>query len=214
MSLPSEIPARSSALDCSDLTVPALERSGRTFIGVSWMPMQNPRFFIAADESNTTTAQDIYGRFRTGATFSEWALTDPVVRALGIGARVVSTIQSIAPCVDGPSILCLNEGRFRVDLDWRQPNDSRGPGMDSGLRTNDSGVLYFFRPTNLEVLIKVLNACPTSSNRYWVFYAATTNVEFTLTVTDTQTGKVKTYFNPLGTPAPPIQDTAAFATCP
>jgi hypothetical protein len=47
-----------------------------------------------------------------------------------------------------------------------------------------------------------------------VFFAATTNVELHLTVTDTQTGKIKTYFNPLGTAAPPIQDTSAFATCP
>jgi len=64
------------------------------------------------------------------------------------------------------------------------------------------------------MLVKVLDACATAFNSYWVFAAATTNVEFTLTVTDTQAGKVKTYFNPLGTPAPPIQDTAAFATCP
>ena len=49
---------------------------------------------------------------------------------------------------------------------------------------------------------------------FWVFAAATTNVEYTITVTDTQEQQVKTYFNPLGTPAQPIQDTAAFATCP
>ena len=49
---------------------------------------------------------------------------------------------------------------------------------------------------------------------YWVFFAAGTNVEFTVTVTDTQTGTVKTYSNPLNTAAPPVQDTSAFATCP
>jgi hypothetical protein len=63
------------------------------------------------------------------------------------------------------------------------------------------------------MLVKVLNACGLNQ-RYWVFYAATTNVEFTLTVTDTQTGKTKVYFNPINTPAPPVQDTSAFATCP
>ena len=51
-------------------------------------------------------------------------------------------------------------------------------------------------------------------NHYWVFFAATTNVEFTTTVTDTQSGKVKVYFNPLNTSAPPVQDVNAFATCP
>jgi len=63
------------------------------------------------------------------------------------------------------------------------------------------------------MLLKVLNACG-FNQRYWVFYAATTNVEFTLTVTDTQSGKVKVYFNPLDSPAAPIQDVSAFATCP
>jgi hypothetical protein len=31
---------------------------------------------------------------------------------------------------------------------------------------------------------------------FWVFYGALSNVEYTLTVTDTETGRVKTYFNP------------------
>jgi hypothetical protein len=39
-------------------------------------------------------------------------------------------------------------------------------------------------------------------------------VELIVTVTDTQTGKTKVYFNPLGTAALPVQDTNAFATCP
>ena len=33
-------------------------------------------------------------------------------------------------------------------------------------------------------------------------------------LSDTQTGGVKTYVNPQGTPFQPIQDTPAFATCP
>ena len=63
------------------------------------------------------------------------------------------------------------------------------------------------------MLVKVLNACGLNQH-YWVFSAATTNVEYTLTVTDTQTGDKKTYFNPLGTAAPAVTDTSAFATCP
>ena len=34
------------------------------------------------------------------------------------------------------------------------------------------------------------------------------------TVTDTQTGAVKVYFNPENNAAQPIQDTGAFSTCP
>ena len=47
-----------------------------------------------------------------------------------------------------------------------------------------------------------------------MFYAATTNLEFVMTVIDTQTGAVKVYHNPENTPALPVQDTSAFATCP
>ena len=38
----------------------------------------------------------------------------------------------------------------------------------------DSGLFYFFGASNLEMLIKVLNACGLN-DRYWVFFAATTN---------------------------------------
>ncbi len=55
------------------------------------------------------------------------------------------------------------------------------------------------------------------SEQFWVFCAATTNVEFTIVVTDTATnssGQLVEYFNPLGQAAQAITDTEAFATCP
>lgn len=216
MSEASRIPGPLNAIDCSDLTVPATELQGRTYVGARWMPSQDSGFFVATDNSNATPIQDMYGRGSTGSTPGPWTLVrnaNPQIRALGVGARVVSMNQALAPCFDAPATLCLNDGNFRVELDWRRPNDQEGLGLDSALRTDDSGVLYFFNASNLELLIKVLDAC-TVNNRYWVFYAATTNVEFHLIVNDTRTGKIKTYFNPLDRAAPPVQDTSAFATCP
>jgi hypothetical protein len=211
------IPAPNTAVDCSDITVPAVQRNGLTFVGVSWMPVQNPGFFIATDNSGTTAAQTIFNRGRTTPNFPAWTnvrTNNPQIRAFGIGYRGVSNNQATAPCFDSASILCLNNSRFRVEIDHRRPNDLEGLGLDSGLRTDDSGILYFFDPANLEMLIKVLNSCAPPFNRYWVFFAATTNVEFHVTVTDTQSGQVRTYFNPLGKAALPVQDTQAFATCP
>ena len=63
------------------------------------------------------------------------------------------------------------------------------------------------------MLVKVLNGCALN-NRYWVFAAATTDVGYTLRVTDTETGRIKTYTNQVGQAAPAITDTDAFATCP
>jgi hypothetical protein len=121
-----------------------------------------------------------------------------------------------AGCLPGPTTLCLAGGRFQVEMVWRSSASSPfadAQAIDFG--SDNSGLFYFLNPNNAEVLLKVLNAC-TLNDRYWVFFAATTNVEFTITVTDTQSTGVppKTYFNPLGNPAAPIQDTSAFATCP
>jgi plastocyanin len=118
-------------------------------------------------------------------------------------------------CVTSPTNLCINNGRFKVEIDWRT-SDRTGQGQAVPLPSApDSGLFYFFGPSNIEMLIKVLNACvPELGNHFWVFFAATTNVEFTTTVTDTQTGRVKVYFNPLNQTAAPVQDVDAFATCP
>ena len=52
------------------------------------------------------------------------------------------------------------------------------------------------------------------SDAFWAFYCGTTNVEYTLTVTDTVTGSSRTYDNELGQASPAVTDTQAFATCP
>ena len=59
------------------------------------------------------------------------------------------------------------------------------------------------------MLVKVLNAC-SFNQKFWVFYSAGTDVGLTVTVRDTETGRTRTYTNPVGTAARPVQDTAAF----
>ncbi len=126
-----------------------------------------------------------------------------------------ATDAPIAPCVPSSTTLCVNDSRFQVRIAWLTAAQN-GAGTAVPVESApDSGLFYFFGPTNIEMLVKVLDACvPALGNKYWVFYAATTNVEITMTVTDTQTGKVQVYFNPLGTAALPVQDTKAFDTCP
>ena len=115
-------------------------------------------------------------------------------------------------CVPGGTTLCLGEGgRFRVTADWRTTS---GNGLATSVTfTRDSGYLWFFSPDNVEVTIKVLDAC-IFSDRFWVFASGMTDVEVHLTVTDTRTGTVKTYNNPLGRTFTTTLDTNAFATCP
>lgn len=72
---------------------------------------------------------------------------------------------------------------------------------------------WFFRGENSELIVKVLDACSVN-NHFWVFAGGLTNVQVELTVTDRDTGTSRVYNNLQSTPFQPIQDTAAFATCP
>ena len=117
-----------------------------------------------------------------------------------------------AACAPDPTTLCLNGGRFKVQTQWFTRDGASGPGQAVGL-TGDTGYFWFFSSNNVEMLVKVLNAC-TFNARFWTFAGGLTDVNVVMTVTDTQTGTVRTYTNPQGTPFQPIQDTSAFATCP
>ncbi|HKV12867.1 MAG TPA: PPC domain-containing protein [Thermoanaerobaculia bacterium] len=116
-------------------------------------------------------------------------------------------------CEPGLETLCLNGGRFRVEAEWRDFDGNTGSAKVVPFGSDDSGLLWFFHPENWEVLIKVLDGCGVNQ-RYWVFAAATTNVEYTIRVTDTETGRMTEYTNPLNRISPAITDTGAFATCP
>jgi hypothetical protein len=123
------------------------------------------------------------------------------------------------PCVPDGDTLCIDHNpgdrRFKLEMIF-DTGTQAGSGMAVPLApvgASGGGMFWFFSPTNPELLVKLVNGCGLN-NRWWVFYAATTNVQFTLTVTDTKTNAIKQYVNPLGQAAPPIQDTNAFATCP
>lgn len=119
---------------------------------------------------------------------------------------------SCAP--SGTNYLCLQDNRFAVTVEWEDFAHNTGDGfVVPGVSSADSGLFYFFNPSNWEMLIKVLDGCPVN-NKFWVFFAATTNVGFRLEVLDVQAGVNKVYFNYLGESANAVTDTGAFATCP
>ncbi len=133
------------------------------------------------------------------------------------GTNTASQSVTVAPggqtvCVADASTLCLSNGRFQVTAQWQKPDGNSGSGNAISL-TADSGYFWFFDPSNIELITKVLNACGINSD-YWVFGAGLTNVKVTVDVLDTSNGVSEQYVNPLGTPFAPIQDTAAFPTCP
>jgi hypothetical protein len=95
-----------------------------------------------------------------------------------------------------------------VQVNWFAVNiPSSGAGQTVPL-TSDSGSFWFFSPGNLELIVKVVDGRAVTGH-FWVFYGALSDVEYTITVTDTETGTSRTYSNPQGRLAS-VADTSAF----
>ncbi|MEM6792883.1 MAG: PQQ-dependent sugar dehydrogenase [Acidobacteriota bacterium] len=143
-------------------------------------------------------------------------LTDPEGSALGTPseARLVIRDDDVGQnsCVASETTLCLHDGRFQLTMRWEDFAGNVGPGRPSPLDLGDSGLFWFFGERNLEILVKVLDACE-NNDRYWVFVAGTTNVGWNLRVVDTQTGASREYSNGLGVNSAAVTDTDAFSAC-
>ncbi len=111
-------------------------------------------------------------------------------------------------CSTGPFALCLEGGRFRVDVAWQlSPSGPSSLGRAVPL-TDDTGYFWFFGGANVELVVKVLDGRP-ENGHFWVFYGALSNLEYTITVRDTATGQIRTYHNAPGEQAS-VADTTAF----
>jgi len=128
------------------------------------------------------------------------------------GSRIGRITTTGSACMPDEHNLCLSGGRFLVSATYRNRNGS-GAGTAAAL-SNSSGFFTFGDPDNVELVVKVLDACALSPSNYWVFAAGLTNQETNLTVTDTKTGDRRTYANTLGTTFVTITDTGAFSACP
>jgi photosystem II stability/assembly factor-like uncharacterized protein len=123
-----------------------------------------------------------------------------------LGGVYTTGLPSAGSCAVSNTALCLGYGRFSASVEWSNGGVS-SPGNTVMITPNSSG-FWFFSADNVDLVVKVLDGRDVNG-RFWVFYGSLTDVQFTLTVTDTQTGAVKTYFNPQGTLAS-VADTNAF----
>jgi hypothetical protein len=109
-----------------------------------------------------------------------------------------------AGCAGDATTLCLNNGRFRVQATFRAPSlpppappSPTSQASATGIAA-DSGAFSFFSANNIELLVKVVDG-RAFNGKFWVFIGSASTVEYTVTVTDTATGAVRTYTNPQGT---------------
>lgn len=167
--------------------------------GESWT-----RFEPALTEPVYSVALDPSGRFLHAAT----------------GRGVFSLERSFEPCADGAGRLCLMGQRFEVSLTGRDPRTGfvvSGTAVAEGDRFG-----YFSFPALTgdsrfpEVFVKMADARELPApygGSVWVFHSALTDLPYTLTVRDTQTGHLRTYLeaDAVTTLICGEADTAAFA---
>lgn len=98
-------------------------------------------------------------------------------------------------CVPGGGDLCLLEGRFRVQARWRdRASGLAGTGFAQS-HGDQAGFFWFFDPANVELGVKLVDGRPVSGT-FWLYYGALTDLDYTLTVTDTTTGTERSYSGP------------------
>jgi hypothetical protein len=99
------------------------------------------------------------------------------------------------PCVAGDGSLCLLGGRFRVAVRFRAQNV---PGAGQAVPQSDqSGLFWFFDAANIELIVKMIDG-QGLNGFFWTYYGGLSDIEYWITVTDTQTGQTRTYHNPPG----------------
>jgi Calx-beta domain len=144
------------------------------------------------------------------------------IAANGNLMEITISANDLGPCVASATRLCLplagpEAGRFSVDLHYKSvraggvEGDGAVQKLD-GVGVTAGGLITMLDATNPEFLVKILDGCAITQ-AWWVFYAATTDLGFTLTVTDRLAAVTKTYTNEDLHAAAPVQDTLAFLTC-
>ena len=118
-------------------------------------------------------------------------------------------------CIPNATTLCLLQNRFMVTATAAQGSQQvtqlvTGQARNGG---SESGFFSFSPVANVELIVKVLDSRGVN-NFYWVVVTPTTNVAYTVTVSDTLNGRIKAYTNPIGAQLATLTDTAAFSSSP
>jgi len=107
---------------------------------------------------------------------------------------VGSATAAAGTCKKDKNTLCLLNNRFQVKVDWRNPgNNTSGTGGAVAISTV-TGAFFFTDASNLELMAKVIDY----GDRIDFFYGTLSDLEYTIAVTDTNNGQVKTYHNAAG----------------
>lgn len=177
------------------------------------------------------------GRITTTGVITEYDVPTPEGKPLGLTAgpdgnlwftyfesnravrMTLGGTPITGPCVPTETALCIDDQagdrRFKVEVEYASAQaggvSGHGKAIPLGsLGVNRGGLFWFFSQDNPELIVKILNGCA-NNGKFWVFISGGTNVGMTITVSDTVTGEVHSYYNRDLTPFAPIQDTVALS---
>ena len=118
------------------------------------------------------------------------------------GNNAIRKISRAVSCGGDSTVLCLNKDHsFLVSLSARDQRTGRTASGSPVLVNDVFG--YFtipdltFSPNSHEVLVKILDGRELNGS-FWVFHGGLTDLEYTLTVQESDSGRIRTYFKPAG----------------
>ena len=203
--------------------------------GTTWLPAGSglPNIAVTAIAIDKASPSRIYAGTNGGGSFvtkdfgASWTgqssgLSDRHVVSMAVAQTSPSTAyastqssgayravtEATGVCTVSVTNLCLLANRFRVEVAWSVPAQGTSGSGQAVPLSSDTGTFWFFDSANYELMVKVLDG-RAINGRIWVFYGALSNVEYTITVTDTQTGAIRVYVNPNQTLAS-VADVLAF----
>ena len=113
---------------------------------------------------------------------------------LDLAGQTFSDQHETGTCKATPTRLCLHDKRFTAELTWRDPTTGATGTAKATKTTDNSGTFAFKAANGADVAVKAVE-----TDRARIIWGSLTSFEFTLKVTDTLSGQVKTYTNPAGT---------------
>jgi hypothetical protein len=153
------------------------------------------------DPGNACGGFDVLAFTDAGAGGETLSAESIPVGAVMAGAALPRAAQGLCSASD-PGSLCLNAAHaFWVSLSAR---DQRTGRKGNGLAIPNSDVFGYFsipditqNPQNPEVFVKILDGRAVNGS-FWVFYSGLTDLEYTVTVQELDTGRVRSYVKPAG----------------